>query len=1518
MTQALVILSVATEWRSGFGGISTVNRELCSALGTLGHEVHCIVLDASDADAADARRRNVTLHVAGSPHAPAVVRLGFKPTGLARVDAIIGHGRVSGWGARFQAQAFANAVALHVVHVAPQSIEWFKGKEDASRSAEERATEEAVLAAQVDVCFAIGPLLRAEYQTRLHAEGVAIHELLPGLSAIRRTSGPPAKAQALVLCRAEDAELKGLDIAARAMGRVAQVFPEAVLVVRGAPAGKGAALRDSLKKTSGPSSLEVHVFEYTADPAVVEDDILRASVVLMPSRHEGFGLSALEAISARVPVVVAARSGIGQMLREFAFLGVDAGEFLVPITEDDETDAGAWADAIVRVFEDRKVAFGKATVLADELEERLSWTSAAASVIAKALEARLNRGTSGVGPPPVVRGSAADTTLAEKPSTSGAFAALPAGLRSVPEHDALRDEYSDQIDQARSLLETYRPAEALRRLDRLKQRVWTLADASLKFRVEANRGAALGFLGRFADAGEALVSALQFRPDDLGAVCRAATGYLMLGQNGRARALAEEALRREPSNATAHAIRIEAAAVDGSYEELVASVPERVRETSDVSYTLGRVARRLGLDDEAIRWFGVAAAAKERGFHVEVIRALADALLNAVLGRGAGGDLQARDRDRLTRARNLLDEAYTDLVDSDATALKLQVLLQRATAKDLLDDVAGATEDLERATTLAPNDINVIQQRALVAFQRKDLEEACRLLYRVNREVFPDAAVVLADVLRAKGEASEVVAVLEGTPAERLSAPAREQRQKLLSDAYVDLNEVDKARALVATELKDSPSSVRVLVRAARVARLTNDEAARASTFVDAARDAVREDTPRLDVSRLADELFARADHTRAAELYEWLANPAQDSQSTRRLLWCYERIGEVGKALALARGLRERNGPMESITTLECALLEEIGDLRAASEICAVALARYPNDLELRTRRAWLAFRSGDLAVVDEFLRGVQGTELLDRRLGPLVARLLHLRDQTTRSVEIMYELRRERFNDPEVHLAYVQTCFVRGEATLDELGSFPECVAAGTAVRVQNAAGNSQWWILEDRSDPDATRGELSGSSPLALALLGRALGDEVSRSSDGPLRVAELLSKYVHALRESLALLGTAFPEQEGLERISIAPEEGDFSRLEEIVDAASTRRETVKTLYAEGKLTVGACGRILGVGVIDVAGAFAGDPVLGLHVAAGRPGEIEAVIALLKSRPTLVLDVLAFTTLVAVGALDAVSAVFGLPAIAQTSIDELMSSIARKRGLEGRGFSTLGRGREGMLSREVSAEEVARYAEQQAELLAVLREKTLIVPLSRALTMTRSARARLVDALGPDSADTAIAAAEEGRVLYSDDLHLRQAAEVELGTRGVWTQAVLAACKDAGALSSEQYAQAVAKIAAANHRHTSIDETTLLQAAKRDQWVATHTFRAVAAVLGGEQSSLDPAVVVAVKFLRHLWLECIRPIRRSTMAIAVIDSLAADRSSEPTARVLRAAVRTHFSLLPLAEAELLQIIARRWGR
>jgi hypothetical protein len=185
----------------------------------------------------------------------------------------------------------------------------------------------------------------------------------------------------LLLGRAEDYETKGLDIAAASLGllrRTDRFFEgarEPVLTIRGAARGTAETLRERLRKDAA-TGLQVNVKEYTADQAAIREDLARASVLMMPSRAEGFGLVALEALAMGVPVLVSKRSGVGELLMERvdanssqAFLN----ELVIDIKDDLTTDTTAWADALKRVLRDREQSFARAAEARAILSEANYW-----------------------------------------------------------------------------------------------------------------------------------------------------------------------------------------------------------------------------------------------------------------------------------------------------------------------------------------------------------------------------------------------------------------------------------------------------------------------------------------------------------------------------------------------------------------------------------------------------------------------------------------------------------------------------------------------------------------------------------------------------------------------------------------------------------------------------------------------------------------------------------------------------------------------------------------------------------------------------------------------------------------------------------------------------------------------------------------------------------------------------------------------------------------------------------------
>ncbi|MGE0536183.1 MAG: glycosyltransferase [Pirellulales bacterium] len=381
------ILVIATEWSSRHGGLSTFNREICKALAKAGHTVACYIPKADSAENEDAKAANVTLctppEEAQITYA-SLYRRPSLPTGFAPT-VVVGHGRITGQFARAQVtDNFPQAQRVHFLHMVPDEIEWYKDNADASQIAEDRLREEKSLCYDA-IPVGVGPRITREFATHLHGAKIAVHQFDPGLDSSSGNDDVPPGIRCLVLGRAEDLKLKGLDIAARAVSKLPHPtpnpFPSApILCIRGAQPGTGAELQKNLQQYA-VKRIDIRVFEYSSNESHIADDIQSASVVMMPSRAEGFGLVAIEAIAAGRPVLVSDRSGCADLLQSACPGYVP--HFVVPTNDDLDLDGEAWGNALERVLRDRETAFRMARDLRDRINAVSSWDSSVAQLLSK-------------------------------------------------------------------------------------------------------------------------------------------------------------------------------------------------------------------------------------------------------------------------------------------------------------------------------------------------------------------------------------------------------------------------------------------------------------------------------------------------------------------------------------------------------------------------------------------------------------------------------------------------------------------------------------------------------------------------------------------------------------------------------------------------------------------------------------------------------------------------------------------------------------------------------------------------------------------------------------------------------------------------------------------------------------------------------------------------------------------------------------------------------------------------------
>lgn len=394
----LQVLAVSTEWSSRHGGLSTFNRQLCIALAAQRVDVFCSVPSASEAEHRAAEAAGVHLvhppPALGSPES--ALSRPPKTTSPLQPDVVIGHGRVTGQAAMWLVEDhYRDAKLISFLHVIPDRLEFEKdhgADGDPMSVADDRSRTELVIAGRADLSVGVGPVLHHYLRDRLHGTGAAEpYRLDPGFDVVGQPAAPPPPSdtvRVLLVGRLNlrEARVKGLDIAARALGNVLRQRganePAVELVLRGVEEGQGRELPTALRIWAGTPSLRVVPRPYSLDEITLQQDLRQASVMIMPSRTEGFGLVGLEAITMGVPTLISKSSGIGALLTEVRDkLSVELVNRVIPVTDDEQVDALRWSDVLASALNNSKPTFASARALREDMASIQTWEMAAAGLV---------------------------------------------------------------------------------------------------------------------------------------------------------------------------------------------------------------------------------------------------------------------------------------------------------------------------------------------------------------------------------------------------------------------------------------------------------------------------------------------------------------------------------------------------------------------------------------------------------------------------------------------------------------------------------------------------------------------------------------------------------------------------------------------------------------------------------------------------------------------------------------------------------------------------------------------------------------------------------------------------------------------------------------------------------------------------------------------------------------------------------------------------------------------------------
>ena len=359
---------LSREWRSSTDGdLSTINRELAIQLAKHSNvEVSVFLPECSEEDRNDAARHHVQL-------VEAEKGIGWNPVDwLINVpdghvmDCVVGHGVSLGKQVQF-IRKHHHCKWIQVVHSAPEELGMYKNIPQGGQLQK----AEVELCKMADQIIAIGPKLADAYEhyLRCSKKDQNVFDLTPSIFSeflnVEQATEEGSTFSVLVIGSGDSCEdfiLKGFDLAAQAVAELKDKSYKLKFV--GAPRGKEDEIADKLLQ-HGIDRNQLIVRSFSDSREVLANLFCESDLAIMPSKTEGFGVSALEALSAGLPVLVSGNSGLGEALKEVP----QGSQFVV-----DSEDPKEWAKKIKVVQQTkREVRLSESRLLRENYQEKYSW-----------------------------------------------------------------------------------------------------------------------------------------------------------------------------------------------------------------------------------------------------------------------------------------------------------------------------------------------------------------------------------------------------------------------------------------------------------------------------------------------------------------------------------------------------------------------------------------------------------------------------------------------------------------------------------------------------------------------------------------------------------------------------------------------------------------------------------------------------------------------------------------------------------------------------------------------------------------------------------------------------------------------------------------------------------------------------------------------------------------------------------------------------------------------------------------
>lgn len=1070
-------------------------------------------------------------------------------------------------------------------------------------------------------------------------------------------------------------------------------------------------------------------------------------------------------------------------------------------------------------------------------------------------------------------------------------------IRLTPAQDPGSDNndgFDAEIDEARDFLKNHNHQMAKLLLRRIRERNWDRLTARQKFRLLTSLADAEKSIDNLQGAAELYLEAKKHQPDDEAARINEALGYLMLEQRERAYGLACELKKEFPRSERVLLIFIQSAPDSTTLDRMKESVPEDLLEKDEVAIPLARRALNSGDLQRAEEFIRAAADAGSQ--MSETWLHLGQIIFQMEISRSAeryGTEGIFREVEKLLEAEAALGKALELAGEDISVSGKIGILLTMREVRIALGKDAEAREDLEEAGMTAPGHAAVIEASAKSLQVEGKLDEAIDLMRRVSAETFSDQSrIVLGLMLMERGGpgdysgAGELFSQTAKSEA-GLQEDFRENAIELGLRAFAKEERFDACRGLLEEVRAGAVSDINLKTLAAKL-HLLEGQKEEASKWADDALVLMDDATTVFEIRRLALLLFELKRFEDALPLLQRITVPNVLSSDTRHLLQCAEQLNRHGIMLDVFEKLRKAGTTERMFLYRELSLLETYNPDKAIA-ILDEEISRQPEDKELRLARSVMGLALGRAELVDKDPSNLPKADQADPQTALKVVYVLKAINQEMLAIQYAYDVLRRNFHDPDAHRALIMTLldFNEKEPELED----PDCVETGTVVcYVEQGDATPRQIIVEDAPSTSSQfpERELSPDNEICRAMMGKKVGDTFVLAEGFQDRIGEIReiqNKYVYRFQECIGQWQVEFP---GLPDIQVVrplqnvggPEkpEHDFSAIFKYVDERHESICELQKIYDEKPCPLHIFGKPFDKNAFEALLYLATSSDVLVKCCVGSKEEYDHAAQTFRACDTVVLDMSAISSLFLLEKLDILKNWSADLVVSADTVNEIHRMIENKELFHGKEAGVLLKTDTGHVFMETT-EQKAYYVKKLRELADIVEGNCKIEPCNVLAELDPQKREILIEAFGQYGAEAILLAVAPGTVLWTDDFIQSELARNEHGISRVWTQLVVRERFESGAVETETFLDASAKLFGYGYYFTSLNPNIIRQAGIIAEWrVDGWPFSQALSFLGEESSDLRQVIMLSAQFLRLLYQEPLLPETREIVTEKILENIA----------------------------------------